>query len=80
MRCMRRTSLGFCLRVIVNEKTLNFEKTTYSVLSVLLLKYGSNNSFQIYCFLWIDQLFGALSYDRISPYSPNNEGWGGGKL
>ena len=36
---MRVTPLGFCLRVIVNEKLLNLEKTTSSVLSVLLLVY-----------------------------------------
>ena len=34
---MRVISLGFCFRVIVNEKPLNLEKTTSSVLSVLLL-------------------------------------------
>ena len=34
------TPLGFCLRVIVNKNPLNFEKTTSSVLSVLLLIYG----------------------------------------
>ena len=34
------TTLCFCLRVIVNKKNLNPEKTTYSVLSVLLLLYG----------------------------------------
>ena len=34
------TPLDFCLRVIVNEKPLNLEKTTSSVLSVLLLTYG----------------------------------------
>ena len=38
--CMRVTPLGRCLRVIVNEKRLNLEKTTSSVLSVLLLIYG----------------------------------------
>ncbi len=32
--------LGFCLRVIVNENPLNFEKTTSSVLSVLLFIYN----------------------------------------
>ena len=37
--CLRGTHLGFCHRVIVKEKTLNLEKTTYSVLSVLLLIY-----------------------------------------
>ena len=36
---MRVTPLGFCLRVIVNEKPLNLENTTPSVLSVLLLIY-----------------------------------------
>ena len=36
---MRVTPLGFCLRVIVNEKLLNLEKTTSSVLSVLFLVY-----------------------------------------
>ena len=39
---MRVTPLGFCLRVIVNEKPLNLEKTTYGVLSVLLLIYAKN--------------------------------------
>ena len=34
------TPWGFCLRVIVNEKPLHLEKTTYSVLSVLLIIYG----------------------------------------
>ena len=37
---MRVTPLGFCLKVIMNEKLLNLEKTTASVLSVLLLIYG----------------------------------------
>ena len=32
-----RESMRFCLRVIVNEKILNLEKTTSSVLSVLFL-------------------------------------------
>ena len=40
---MRVTPLGFCLRVIVNEKPLNLVKTTSSVLSVLLLIYGITN-------------------------------------
>ena len=35
---MRKTPLGFCLRVIVNEKPLNLEKTTSSVLSVFFYK------------------------------------------
>ena len=42
---MRVTHLGFCLRVIVNEKPLNLEKTTSSVLSVLLLIYAC----MVYC-------------------------------
>jgi len=33
-------SFGHCLRVIVNETPLNLEKTTSSVLSVLLLIYA----------------------------------------
>ena len=36
---MRLTPLGFYLRVIVNEKPLNLEKTISCVLSVLLLVY-----------------------------------------
>ena len=39
---MRETHLGLCLRVIVHEKPLKLEKTTSSVLSVLLLIYGFN--------------------------------------
>ena len=41
-RDLRATPLGFYLRVLVNEKPLNLEKTTHrtSVLSVLLLIYG----------------------------------------
>ena len=39
-RGMCITPLGFCLRFIVNRKTLNFERTTSNVLSVLLLKYA----------------------------------------
>ena len=37
---MHVTPLGFCLRIIVNEKPLNLEKTTSSALSVLLLICG----------------------------------------
>jgi len=36
---VRVTPLAFCLKVIVNEKSLNLEKTTSSVLSVLLFIY-----------------------------------------
>ena len=39
-RSMHVTPLGFCLGVIVNEKLLNLDKTTSSVLSVVLLIYG----------------------------------------
>jgi len=39
--------LGFCLRVIANEKPLNLEKTTFSVLTVLLLIYNFNNSSEL---------------------------------
>ena len=39
-RSMRVTSSGFCLWVIVNGKPLNLEKTTFSVLSVLLYIYN----------------------------------------
>ena len=38
-----RTFLGFCLRVIVNEKPINLEKTTSSILSILVLMYGSTD-------------------------------------
>ena len=41
---MRVTPLDFCLRIIVNEKPINLEKTTSSVLSVLLLIYGEHNN------------------------------------
>ena len=34
---LRITPLGFSLWVIVNEKHINLEKTTYSVLSVILI-------------------------------------------
>ena len=36
MRCLRATPLGFCLRVILNETSLNFKKTTSSILSVIV--------------------------------------------
>ena len=39
---MSEASLGFCLRDIVNEKPLNFEKTTSSVLYVSVLIYDSS--------------------------------------
>jgi len=37
MRCLLGTPLGICLKLIVNKKTLNLEKTTSSVLSVILI-------------------------------------------
>ena len=41
-RGMRVTPLSLYLRVIVYEKNPNLEKTISSVISVLLLIYGSN--------------------------------------
>ena len=38
-RFLRRTPLGFCLRVIVKEKPLNFEKTTSSSSSIRYCYY-----------------------------------------
>ena len=38
-KSMHVIPLGFCLWVIVNKKPLHLEKTTSSVLSVLLLIY-----------------------------------------
>ena len=38
-RGMRITPLGIFLRIMVNDKPLNLEKTTSSVLSVFLLIY-----------------------------------------
>ena len=42
---MRVTSFGFCLSVIVNEKPLNLEKTTYNGVSVLLIINGYESIF-----------------------------------
>ena len=39
-----RESMHLCLRVIVNQKLLNIENTTSSVLSVLLLVYGKTTA------------------------------------
>ena len=36
MRYLRETPLGFCLRVIVNEKPQNIVKAAFSVLSVIV--------------------------------------------
>ena len=46
-RGMRVTPLGFFLRIIVKEKPLNLEKTTSSVLSVVV--YTINQSIQNIC-------------------------------
>ena len=43
---VRVNPLDSCLRVIVNNKPQNLEKTTSSVLSVLLLIYDSNLGFK----------------------------------
>ena len=40
---LRETPLGFCLKVIVNEKPINLEKTT-SIMSYLLLLIDLLNS------------------------------------
>ena len=37
LRRLRVTPLYFCVRVFVNEKHINLEKTTSSVLSVILI-------------------------------------------
>ena len=60
------TPLGFCLGVIVNEKLLNLEMTTSSVLSVLLFIYAHRAHF-FYCIFW-SILVGEISYDN-SPWS-----------
>jgi len=49
-RGMRITPLGICLRIMVNDKPLNLEKTTSSVLSVLLLIYDFYFRISIYYF------------------------------
>ena len=61
------TPLGFYLRVIVNEKILNLEKTTSSVLSVLLLIYALIYSS---CLLQFSGLrgFESLALAQINPY------------
>ena len=40
LRRLSVTPLGFCLRVIVNDKLLILEKTTSIVLTVMFLIYG----------------------------------------
>jgi len=46
--CLCGTPLGFCLKVIVDKKPLNLEKTASGVLSVLLLTYETVNQLQIF--------------------------------
>ena len=47
-RGMRITPLGLCLKIIVNEKQ-KLEKTTSSVLSVLLFIYGLKQIIPVCC-------------------------------
>ena len=56
-RGMRITPLGICLRIMVNDKPLNLEKTTSSVLSVLLLIYDFYFRISIYYFFAQPPLF-----------------------
>ena len=60
---MRVTPLGFCLRVIVNEKLQNLEKMRSTVLSVLLLIYAC------VLLLFFYGLFGASKDISISAHS-----------
>ena len=46
--CLRGTPLGFFHRIIVNKTPLNLEKTTYSVLSVLLLICDNTQVFRAF--------------------------------
>jgi len=46
--CLRGTPLGFFYRIIVNKTPLNLEKTTYSVLSVLLLICDNTQVFRAF--------------------------------
>ena len=48
LRRLRVTPLGFCLRVIVNDKHINLKKTTYCVLSVILINLWLIPSFLFY--------------------------------
>ena len=47
LRRLRITFLGFCLRVIITEKHIHLEKTTSSVLSVILINFCSKSSNEV---------------------------------
>ena len=72
-RGMRVTPLGFCLRVIVNEKTLNFEKTTSSVLSILLLIYAflEMSRFAVFCLYVYIVYYTSTTCSNFLKFSPN---------
>ena len=53
--CMLVTSLGFCLRVIVNETHINLEKTTSTVPSVIFIN------------LWVKPKTTALRHFKVDP-------------
>ena len=67
-RCLRGTPLGFCLRVIVNEKPPNVKKTTPSVLSTLLLIYeeeeGKCAGFEVILFVLERVTEGGRGYEE----------------
>ena len=69
LRRMHITPLGYCFRVIVNEKPLNLEKTTTSVLSVLLLIYVIDNHY--FCLLICKQtVYPVFSFLTLSLSCP----------
>ena len=57
-RGLRGTPLGFCLIVIVNEKSVNLEKTTPIVLSVILIN------------LWLSYLI--FNWIKVRPHTAHN--------
>ncbi|XP_023346033.1 restin homolog [Eurytemora carolleeae] len=71
---LRGTPLGFCLRVIVNEKPLNLENTTSSVVSVIYYKsMHTGFKFQIYYDVMpsiFSRLCGKKNNDNSSPPGP----------
>ena len=64
---MRVTLSGFSLRVFVNKKPLNLEKTTSSVLFVLLLIYDDTTANQTYGEDRMYVILLARFYDIVSP-------------
>ena len=64
---MRVTLSGFSLRVFVNKKPLNLEKTTSSVLSVFLLIYDDTTANQTYGEDRMYVILLARFYDIVSP-------------